>query len=68
MKTLRDLAESKLHPSEQETVREAADSLRARALAARLRVEVMMPTDAGADWADVWAKRDAVLIESGGTA
>ncbi len=27
MKTLRDLSESKLHPSEQETVREAADSL-----------------------------------------
>ncbi|MGI8748978.1 MAG: hypothetical protein ACR2J6_00215 [Thermoleophilaceae bacterium] len=27
MKTLRDLSESKLHPSEQETVREAADAL-----------------------------------------
>ena len=48
--------------------REAADTLRARALAARLRVEVMMPTDLGADWCDVWAGRDAVLIEAGGTA
>lgn len=27
MKTLRDLSESKLHPSEQETVREAADAM-----------------------------------------
>ena len=48
--------------------REAADTLRARALAAGLRAEVMTPTAAGADWCDVWAGRDAVLIESGGTA
>ena len=46
--------------------REAADTLRARALAARLRCEVLTPTDPGADWLDVWAARDAVLIEAGG--
>ena len=48
--------------------REAADTLRARAMAARLRVDVMTPTDAGTDWCDVWAARDAVLIEAGGVA
>jgi putative DNA primase/helicase len=48
--------------------REAADTLRARALAAGLRVEVLTPTDPGADWCDVWAERDAVMVESGGTA
>ena len=46
--------------------RAAADTLRARALAAGLRVEVLMPTDPGADWCDMWAARDAVLIEAGG--
>ena len=35
--------------------REAADKLRARALAARLRCEVLTPTEPGTDWADVWA-------------
>jgi phage/plasmid primase-like uncharacterized protein len=44
--------------------REAADTLRARALAACLRVEVLTPTDPGADWCDVWAQRDAMLVES----
>ena len=48
--------------------REAADTLRARAMAMWLRVEVMMPTDLGADWCDVWEARDAVLIEAGGVA
>ena len=48
--------------------REAADTLRARALASRLRVEVMTPTDPGAGWCDVWAARDAVLIEAGSAA
>lgn len=48
--------------------REAADKLRARALAARLRCDVMTPTDAGADWCDVWAGRDAALIEAGSAA
>lgn len=48
--------------------REAADTLRARALAARLRVNVLTPTAEGADWCDVWAGRDAVLIEAGGAA
>jgi putative DNA primase/helicase len=44
--------------------REAADALRARALAARLRCDVLTPATEGTDWADVWAARDAVLIES----
>lgn len=46
--------------------REASDTLRARALAARLRVDVIAPTDPGSDWCDVWAGRDAALIESRG--
>jgi putative DNA primase/helicase len=37
--------------------REAADTLRARALRAWLRCNVMTPTDDGADWCDVWAQR-----------
>lgn len=45
--------------------RGAADTLRARVLAARLRCEVLSPTDDGADWCDVWAQRGAALIESG---
>jgi phage/plasmid primase-like uncharacterized protein len=45
--------------------RAAADELRARALAAHLRCEVLTPTDDGADWCDVWAGRGAVLIEAG---
>jgi len=48
--------------------REAADKLRARAVASRLRCEVLTPTTEGADWCDVWAARDAVLIEAGGAA
>lgn len=48
--------------------REAADTLRARALAAHLRCEVLTPTAEGADWCDVWAERRAVLIEAGGAA
>jgi len=52
--------------------REAADTLRARALAARLRCEMLTPTTDGADWCDVWAARgpaaDAVLIDAGSTA
>ena len=48
--------------------REAADTLRARALAANLRVNVLTPTDPGNDWCDVWAARGAVLIEAGGAA
>lgn len=43
--------------------REAADTLRARALAARLRCEVLTPSDQGADWCDAWAQRGAVTIE-----
>ena len=48
--------------------REAADTLRARALGARLRCDVLTPTTEGADWCDVWAERGAVLIEAGSAA
>jgi putative DNA primase/helicase len=44
--------------------REAADALRARALAARLRCDVLTPTDDGADWADVWAAGGAALMQA----
>ncbi len=43
--------------------REAADTLRVRALAARLHCSVMTPSDAGSDWADTWAQSSAVTIE-----
>lgn len=36
--------------------REAADTLRARAIGAGLRVQVLAPSDEGADWADVLAQ------------
>ena len=45
--------------------RDAADVLKARALHAGLRVNVMTPTEAGADWCDVWARRDAVAVQGG---
>lgn len=44
---------------------DAADRLQARALRAGLHASVMTPTDASADWCDVWAGRGAVLIEGG---
>ena len=44
---------------------EAADKLQSRALRAGLQASVMTPTDAGADWCDVWAERGALMIESG---
>jgi putative DNA primase/helicase len=37
---------------------QAAETLRRRALVAGLRVELLAPTDAGADWCDVWAARE----------
>jgi phage/plasmid primase-like uncharacterized protein len=43
--------------------RASSDELRSRALGAGLRVNVMMPTDEGADWCDVWASRGAVALE-----
>ena len=46
--------------------REAAESLRARAFAARLRAEVLTPTDDGADWCGAQAQRAAVAIERAG--
>ena len=48
--------------------RAAADTLRARALAAHLRCEVLTPTTEGADWCDVWAERGAGQIETRGVA
>ena len=42
--------------------REAADTLRARAIRAGLQASVMTPTDEGSDWADVWAARGAVTV------
>lgn len=48
--------------------REAAGTLRGRALAARLRCEVLTPTTEGADWCNVWAERGALPIEAGGAA
>ena len=44
---------------------EAAEKLQGRALRAGLQASVMTPTDAGADWCDVWADRGAVMIEGG---
>jgi hypothetical protein len=43
--------------------RKAADTLRPRALRAGLRVNVVTPSDEGADWCDVWAARGAVAME-----
>jgi phage/plasmid primase-like uncharacterized protein len=42
---------------------DAADKLRQRARAAGLSVNVLAPTDPGSDWCDVWARRDAAMIE-----
>jgi len=42
---------------------EAGGRLRARAHFARLRCEVLTPSEPGTDWLDVWAPRGAVLIE-----
>ena len=44
--------------------RDAATVLQRRALGAWLRCEVLTPTADGADWCDVWAARDAVLMET----
>jgi phage/plasmid primase-like uncharacterized protein len=44
--------------------REAANTLQARAVRAGLQSNVMTPTDAGADWLDVWASRGAVTVEA----
>ena len=45
--------------------RKAAHELRARAERCMLSVTMMTPTTEGADWCDVWAKRDAVIVEGG---
>lgn len=44
--------------------REAADTLRARALGAGLRVDVLTPSTDGADWCDVWAAREPVEVSA----
>jgi putative DNA primase/helicase len=44
---------------------EAAETLQARAIRAGLQASVMTPSDAGADWCDVWADRGAVPVEAG---
>lgn len=48
--------------------REAADTLRARAKAEGMRVDMLTPSDPGSDWCDVWARRDAALAVNGGAA
>lgn len=42
--------------------REAADTLRARALHGGLRAEVLTPATEGTDWCDVWAARGPVEV------
>jgi putative DNA primase/helicase len=42
---------------------EAADGLRARALARHVQCEVLMPSTDGSDWADVWAARAAEVAQ-----
>lgn len=44
--------------------RDSADTLRARALGAGLRAAVLTPSDDGADWCDVWARRGEVLTNA----
>lgn len=47
--------------------REAADTLRARAIAAGLRADIMAPSTEGADWCDVWAEGGVRgLVQGGG--
>lgn len=48
--------------------REAAETLQARALAARLHCEVLTPSTAGADWADVLAAAVTTAPEQRGAA
>mgnify|MGYP000997885481 CR=1 FL=1 len=49
--------------------REAADTLRARAIRADLHCEVVAPSIDGADWCDVWVQgRMPALAEQGGAA
>ena len=47
--------------------RKAAGDLRARACAAGLACEVLIPTEDGTDWCDVWARRRAAIIEGAAT-
>lgn len=42
--------------------RDAADELRARALAAGLQVNVLTPTTEGEDWCDVWASHGGAAL------
>ena len=47
--------------------RKSAGDLRARAFAAGLTCEVLIPTEDGTDWCDVWARRGAAIIEGAAT-
>lgn len=42
--------------------REAAEELRKRAVAAKLSVRVLTPSEDGADWADLWARGKGVTV------
>lgn len=46
--------------------RAASCELRARAMAAGLRAEILAPTVEGLDWCDVWAARQPILVEEVG--
>lgn len=46
--------------------REAADALKARALAGGLWAEAIAPTTEGTDWCDVWADRHPYRLGNGG--
>lgn len=48
--------------------RAAADALRARAVAAGLFCEVLVPSEDGADWCDMWAARGAGVAGADGAA
>lgn len=45
--------------------RKAAAELKGRALRAGLRCEVLMPSDEGSDWCDVWSARGRFPMEGG---
>jgi hypothetical protein len=42
---------------------ESAAKLLHRARATGMSVNIIKPTEPGSDWCDVWAQRDAALIE-----
>jgi putative DNA primase/helicase len=44
------------------TGQKAASDLASRARAAGIRCMTLTPTDTGTDWADAWARREAVTV------